>query len=115
VYRSAFDDVFIGGGSFRNTLHSFGMETFKKWYQTRNEEFPYEINMARDADNNIVFTDNSYKNSMPDDPNATVYGIPADPSLINPNPGVNKDETKWVWKFPGNAPLVKVDTIPNKQ
>lgn len=111
IYRSAFDDVFIGGGSFYNTLEEEAKVIFEKWYQTKDKTEEnieaYAMKWTVNEQNQFVYSDNSELNSLPDSPTAFVYNIPADPVLSNLTPE-NQNPDDRIWQFPGNAPLVYI-------
>lgn len=112
-YRKAFSPLFRSGGELPNILEAKGFDTFKKWYQTRNEENPYKVTMAYNTETKLYeITDNVNLNSLPDDPNGTTYNITGDIKLSNFESGQTIDDAYY--QMPGNSPITKVGTIPNQ-
>lgn len=112
-YRKAFSPLFRSGGELPNILESKGFDTFKKWYQTRNEENPYKVTMAYNTETKLYeITDNVNLNSLPDDANGTTYNITGDIKLSNIEAGQTIDDAYF--QMPGNSPITKVGTIPNQ-
>lgn len=112
-YRKAFSPLFRSGGELPNILEAKGFDTFKKWYQTRNEENPYKVTMAYNTETKLYeITDNVNLNSLPDDANGTTYNITGDIKLSNIEAGQTIDDAYF--QMPGNSPITKVGTIPNQ-
>lgn len=115
VYQSAFTDMFSVKGSTYSTLSEIGKDTFNKWQLTKEngDERPYELWFETTEDNHLIFRDNSYENSLPDDPISAVYTIPGQITVKEePFGDDNIDNRQYL--FPGNAEFVKLGEVSNE-
>jgi hypothetical protein len=112
--QSAYSDLFIGSGQFRDNLIKESNKNFDFWLETRKEETPFEAKFVLTDKGYFAYTSNVNHNSLPDVPDAKIFNIIGVPVLSNMT-SADKDPTHRVWQFPSNAELVATgSTVPNQ-